>query len=85
MLQTRTCGGEEGLNKLWFAEFGEESEGIASNVFVGMLKIVANAVTAKGKIVRQEISYSNGQGDPYQTRIISCLSLPVESCLGQIS
>jgi hypothetical protein len=45
MLQARTCGGEEGLNELWFAEFGEESEGIASNVFVGMLQIVANAVT----------------------------------------
>jgi hypothetical protein len=51
MFQTRTCGGKEGFNKLWFAEFGEESEGIASNVFVGVLKIIANAIAVRIKVL----------------------------------
>lgn len=49
VLETGACGGEEGLDELGLAEFAEEAEGIAANVFVGVLEVVADAV-AMGRL-----------------------------------
>lgn len=49
VLEARSGGGEEGLDELRFAELAQEAQGIASNVLVGMLEIVSDAVTSEQK------------------------------------
>lgn len=44
VFETRTRGGEERLDQLGFAELGEVPQGISTNIFVRMLKIIPNAV-----------------------------------------
>jgi hypothetical protein len=85
VFQTRTRGGKEGLDEFRFAEFAKESKGVSSDIFVRVLKVVANTVTGEPKSVRPKRPTRNAWRHPYQTKIISCLSLPVESCFGQIS
>lgn len=48
MLETRSGGGEEGFDELGFAELAQEAQSIASDVLVGMLKVVSDAI-AEGK------------------------------------
>jgi hypothetical protein len=52
VFQTRTRGGKEGLDEFRFAEFAKESKGVSSDIFVGVLKVVANTVTGEPKSVR---------------------------------
>lgn len=47
VLETGSSGGKKGLDELGLAELAEEAEGVASNVLVGMLKIVSYAVATK--------------------------------------
>jgi hypothetical protein len=45
MFQAGAGRRKEGLNQFGLPELAQESEGIAANVFVGMLEIIADAVT----------------------------------------
>lgn len=88
VLETRSGGGEEGLDEFGFAELAQEAQSVASDVLVGMLKIVSDAI-AVGKAYMVSIGEMETRGQlprkTYQTRIISCLSLPLASSFGQIS
>jgi hypothetical protein len=46
MFETGASGGQEGFNKFSFPKFAQESQGIAPNVFVGMLEIISDAVAS---------------------------------------
>lgn len=85
MLQTGARRGKEGLDQFRFAELAEEAECIAANVFVRMLEIVTDTVAIEIGDVSRASSKGIDRIPAYQTRIISCFSLPLESCLGQIS
>ena len=37
MLQTGSCRRKERLNQLWFSKLAQKSEGVAPDVFIGML------------------------------------------------
>ena len=45
MLETRSGGAKEGLNKLGLSKFAEESKSIASNVLIRVLEIIPDAIT----------------------------------------
>lgn len=47
MFKAGPCGGEERFDKLRFAKLAQESQGIASNVLVGMLQIISDSVAAE--------------------------------------
>lgn len=47
VLEAGSCRGEQGLNELGLAQLAEESQSIASNVFVGMLQVIANTVATR--------------------------------------
>lgn len=81
VFQTRAGRGQERLDEFRFAEFAQETKSISTNVFVGVLQVVANAIAANLLVHESTLAMR----PPYQTRIISCFSLPEESCLGQIS
>ena len=44
VFQTRACGGQERLDEFRFSEFAQESQGIASDVFIGVLQVVTDTV-----------------------------------------
>jgi hypothetical protein len=44
VLETRSGRGEEGLDKLGLTELAQEAECVAPDVFVGMLKVIPDAV-----------------------------------------
>ena len=50
VFQARTRGREKGLDKFRLAELAQESKGVASNILVGVLKVIPNTVTRR-KIV----------------------------------
>jgi hypothetical protein len=83
VLEALSCGLQQGLHELGLTDFAEEAKGVAANVFVGMLQIQSNSVTADGVLLRA--SCTNASNMAYHTRIISCLSFPLASCLGQTS
>lgn len=47
VLETRSSRGEEGLDEFGFTELAQEAQGVASDVLVGVLKIVSDAVAAE--------------------------------------
>lgn len=47
VFQTRPCGGEERFDEFRFSELAQESQGIASDVFVGVLQVVTDSVAEK--------------------------------------
>lgn len=51
VFQTRACGGEERLDEFRFSEFAQESQGIASDVFIGMLQVVTDAIAVQTGMV----------------------------------
>lgn len=81
MFQTGSCRRKKGFDQLRLAEFTKEAEGVSPDVFVGMLEIISDTVA--GILVSQNLLIGNEV--VYQTRIISCFSLPFESSLGQSS
>lgn len=86
VIQAGACGREEGFNEFRFSELAQESQGVSSDVFVGVLKIVTDTVTAQKDRLLESMAYNVGMRQvPYQTRIISCFSLPFASSFGQIS
>lgn len=91
VLETRPRRGEKGLDELWLAKLAEETQSIASDVLVGMLKVVPNTVTMKSSASVEYVVASSLEPrrvhmvETYQTKIISCLSFPPASSLGQIS
>lgn len=44
VLKARSCRGQEGFDELGLSQLAEEAKGVASNVFVGVLKIVTDTV-----------------------------------------
>ena len=86
VLEAESRGGEQRLDELGFPQLAQEAESIASDVFVRVLQVMQNAIT----IQKQSQSTKNPPESQrvqttYHTRIISCLSLPWASSLGQIS
>ena len=55
VLEARSCGGEKGFNELSFTKFAQESERVASNVFIGMLEIISNSV-ARGILAIRKLT-----------------------------
>jgi hypothetical protein len=47
VLKAGTRRGEERLDELGFSKLAQESQSVASNVFVGMLEIISDTVTLK--------------------------------------
>lgn len=47
VFQTRACGGEERFDEFRFPELAQESQGIASDVFVGVLQVITNSVASR--------------------------------------
>ena len=78
MLEAGACRGEEGLDKLRFPQLAEEAQGVASDVFVGMLQVISDTVAERrcGSVPVRIVQASHGCEPPYQTKIISCLSFP---------
>lgn len=96
VLEARSGGGQERLDQFGLAKLAEEAQGVAADVLVGVLEVVSYAVAAGQTLsVRMETRDSQDWGGEgrkqqlivvaYQTRIISCLSFPPASSLGQIS
>lgn len=46
VLKTLSCWGEERFYQFRFSQFAEETEGVAADVFIGMLKVVSDAIAA---------------------------------------
>lgn len=46
VFQTRAGRGQEGLNEFRFAEFAEETESVSSDIFVGVLQVITDAIAA---------------------------------------
>lgn len=90
VLETGSRGGEEGFYELGLAELGQEAEGVAANVLIRVLEVIPDAVAGSHQHMssRWSIGTKKGgaeNGSTHQTRIISCLSFPLESCFGHIS
>jgi hypothetical protein len=62
VFQTRASGGKEGFNEFRFAEFAKESEGISTDVLVGVLKIVANTVAVEIGLLDKESQVAMARG-----------------------
>jgi hypothetical protein len=82
--KARTDGGDQGFEQLRLSNLLEETQGSTADVLVGMLEIVTDRVAVSldsvhGAMARFETA------DAHQTRIISCLSFPCSSSLGQTS
>lgn len=84
VVQARARGGEKGLDKFGLAEFAEEAKSVAAHVFVRVLEVISNSV-ARWSVLSGRSSASGASFRPYQTKIISCFSLPLASSFGQIS
>lgn len=86
MLETESRGGEQGLDELRFPQLAQEAEGIASDVLVRVLQVMQNAIAIRKQSQSTKNPPESQQVQTtYHTRIISCLSLPWASSLGQIS
>lgn len=44
VLEARSCRGKEGFDELGLSQLAEEAQGVASDVFVGVLKVVTDTV-----------------------------------------
>ena len=97
VLEAGSRGGQEGFYELGLAELGEEAEGVSADVLVRVLEVIPDAVAGSGPsrvstiwkflpppLVLKEVP-PRYQEQTHQTRIISCLSFPLESTLGHIS
>lgn len=51
VFQARAGRGKEGLDKFGLAQLAQETESIASDIFVRVLKIVTNAIAIESKLV----------------------------------
>lgn len=49
VFQARASGGEQRFDEFWFPEFAQEPQGIAANVFVGMLQVITDSVAGSRK------------------------------------
>ena len=82
MLEAGSGWRKQRFNEFGLAKFAEETEGIATNVFVRMLEVHSNAIAANSQY--HFCSYKS-ECSTYHTRIISCFSFPLASSFGQIS
>jgi hypothetical protein len=83
--EARTDGGQERFEQLWLPNLLEESQGSAADVLVGVLEIVTDGVAITSAAFSWGGPTGSADGRAHQTRIISCLSLPCSSSLGQTS
>ena len=44
VIEASLCSGEERFDELGLSEFGQKSQSVASNEFVGMLQVVPDAI-----------------------------------------
>jgi hypothetical protein len=44
VLEARSCGRKQGLDELGLSKLAEEAEGVAADVFIGMLKVVSDSI-----------------------------------------
>jgi hypothetical protein len=74
MIEAGLSRREEGLDQLGLAELGQEAECVASNKFVGMLKVVPNAVAVSVRMVRERLRCDL----PNQNHLLLQLSVGVQ-------
>lgn len=44
MVQARACGGQQGLDQLRFSELAKESEGVPTDILIGVLEVISYTV-----------------------------------------
>ena len=81
VFEARPGGGQERLDELGFSELAEEAQCVSSDVLIGVLQVISDAIAARN----QSPGASSGPVSTYQTSIISCFSFPPASSLGHIS
>lgn len=87
MFEAGAGRGEKVLDEFGFAEFADEAQGVAADVFVGVLEVHADAVAGLVLVclVRRHCAVEFAGVMSHQTSIISCFNFPFESSFGQIS
>lgn len=81
VIQAGACGREEGFNEFRFSELAQESQGVSSDVFVGVLKIVTDTVTAQKDRLLDRTAYNVGMRHvslPDQDHLLLQLAIRVE-------
>ena len=85
VLEAGARRGKEGFYELRLAELAEEAEGVSTDVLVGVLEVIPDAVATGVSDTRSSWRPREEARCTHHTRIISCLSFPFESTLGHIS